>query len=72
MLGLGLAGHPSAAVGGCQENRRSGLGGRMLFTLGLLQANDLSLALMVEQSIFTQLVWLVNKCWIRNCQMGIN
>lgn len=44
----------------------------MLFTLGLLQANDLSLALMVEQSIFTQLVWPVNKCWIRNCQMGIN
>lgn len=38
--------------------------GVMLFTLGLLQADDLLPALIVEQSIFTQLVWMDNNCWI--------
>lgn len=52
------------AVEGGLGNRRSGPGGAMLFTLGLLQVNDLLPALIVEQSIFTQLVWMDNNCWI--------
>lgn len=44
----------------------------MLFTLVLLQASDLLPALMVEQSVFTQLVWTDNNSWIRNCKMRIN
>lgn len=44
----------------------------MLFTVVLLQTNESSPALMVERSVFTQLVWTDDKCWIRNCQVGIN